>query len=272
MTAESRYSLNIEVGKTPFTITFENKSAFEKVQKVYLPFSSNKACRYKITVKNSRAVQENSACGGVACFLKNGIYKIECAEFKGFLDLKRRAGCLYISAAHPEEVFISALTNIFTSVLLKQGALVFHASGVVKDNRAYIFLGPSGAGKSTVARASADFLVLSEELVGVHWSGGRFKAFALPYSGDTAFRRRAGGDFCVGGLFKLIKDRENRLKAIPKAQALADFFILPFGFEKFISFKDYFNRYNRLIATTSCYGLHFLPDNSFWSCIDGSVN
>jgi hypothetical protein len=85
-------------------------------------------------------------------------------------------------------------------------------------------------------------------------------------------RRRAGGDFSVGGLFKLIKAKENRLKVIPKAQALADFFILPFGFEKFISFKDYFNRYNELIATTSCYGLHFLPDNSFWRCIDGRVN
>jgi hypothetical protein len=270
--AQSKYSLNVEVGGIPFAIEFEDQRSREKVQNVYAPFSSQKVPRYKIEVKNRESLRDGLVSAEMALSFKGGIYKISCREFSGFLDVKRRSAFLFISASQPEEVFISALTNIFTSVLLKKGALVFHGCGVVKDSRAYIFLGPSGAGKSTVARACADFSVLSEELIGVHWSGGSFKAFALPYSGDTAFRHRAGGDFFVSGLFKLIKDRENRLNAIPKAQALADFFILPFGFEKFISFKDYFTRYNQLIATTSCYGLHFLPDNSFWSCIDGCVN
>jgi hypothetical protein len=270
--AQSKYSLKVEVGGIPFAIEFENKRAREKVQNVYAPFFSKKVPWYKIEVKNREGLKDGLLSADIVFSFKGGIYKIACREFSGFLDVKKRSACLFISALQPREVFTSALTNIFTSVLLKKGVLLFHGCGVVKDGRAYIFLGPSGAGKSTVARASVDFLVLSEELIGVHLSGGRFKAFALPYSGDTAFRRRAGGDFSVGGLFKLIKAKENRLKVIPKAQALADFFILPFGFEKFISFKDYFNRYNELIATTSCYGLHFLPDNSFWRCIDGRVN
>ena len=163
------------------------------------------------------------------------------------------------------------MENISIFAIIKEGGIVFHASGIVRNEKAYIFFGPSGSGKSTVAQASSKYGVLSEELIGIQPEDRGFKAFAIPYKTDTRFSKRLNSYFKIAGIFKLVRDRCNYLKPIPKPQALADFFILPLGLKHLISYNELLNRYCRLIKEVPCFELHFLPDSSFWKCIEDNT-
>jgi len=265
--------LTIEVGSEVISVVFQDEKFLEAVRQIYLPFMSNKKPQYLIKVEISRRCDAHAGSDTVISSLDAaGIYTIESGEFKGILDLKKKSGTLYLSAGWSQEILVSALTNLCMATLFKKGAMVFHASAVVKNNKAYIFSGPSGAGKSTVARVSRNYRILSEELIGFFRRNNTFRAFALPYIEDTRFTWRTNGSFRVAALFKLAKDRRNYLKAIPKPQALADFFILPYGFQHVCSLEDYFSVCHKLISSVPCYELHFTPDRSLWRCIDECVN
>lgn len=61
-----------------------------------------------------------------------------------------------------EDVLIFATGAGISAILYQRGAMLLHASAVVRDSRAYLFCGPSGVGKSTLSaalcRAGCDFL------------------------------------------------------------------------------------------------------------------
>jgi len=82
----------------------------------------------------------------------------------------------------------------------QRGGLLLHASGVVRqhassDTRqhasgntraagAFVFFGPSGAGKSTVARLSARWPVLSDDLVLIERTAAGYQACGVPFRGN----------------------------------------------------------------------------------------
>jgi hypothetical protein len=267
------YPLTIEVGSEVISVLFQDEKFNASVRKIYLPFASDKEPQYLIKVKVNRRCGISAVSDRLtSSFDAKGTYTIESGEFKGLLDLQKKSGTLSLINGWSREIFVSVLANLCMAILFKKGALVFHASAVVKNGKAYIFSGPSGAGKSTIAQSSCGFRILSEELIGLLPRDDTFRAFALPYIEDRRFGSRAKGSFPVAALFKLAQDRRNYLKAIPKPLALADFFILPHGFQHLCTLADYFSVYHQLISGVSCYELHFTPDRSFWRCIDEYVN
>lgn len=64
---------------------------------------------------------------------------------------------------------------VLAFVLRLNGVLSLHASAVVVDGRAVLFLGPAGAGKSTLAAAMAErgHAILSDDVSAVIWRHGR---------------------------------------------------------------------------------------------------
>jgi hypothetical protein len=58
-----------------------------------------------------------------------------------------------LPGADPEAVRVILLGSAMAGLLRQRGWLPLHASGIVIDGRAILFLGPSGAGKSTAAAA-----------------------------------------------------------------------------------------------------------------------
>jgi hypothetical protein len=65
-------------------------------------------------------------------------------------------------------------TEVLPVVLLQRGSLVMHASAVVVDGRAAVFLGAPGTGKSTIAAAfhCAGSPVLADDIVGIRLNDG----------------------------------------------------------------------------------------------------
>lgn len=264
--------LKIEVGKTPILIELNDLGVFNSIRDFYRPFETKKGPLYRIKVDIKNGLTRSLNLRDISLSYSDNIYKIESQEFKGFLDFKKNSGRITVHSLWPKETLINALKNICIFSIINRGGIVLHASGVVKKNKAYIFSGPSGSGKSTIARLSTTCSLLSEESIGIKPINRTFRAFAVPYKGDGEFPRRLNHYFEIAGLFRLVKDESNYVKVIPKPQALADFFILPYGFKNLITFSDYLNRYYRLIEKVSCFELHFLPHSSFWRSIDEHIN
>jgi len=67
------------------------------------------------------------------------------------------------------------------------GGGLFHAAGLIRDNRGELFIGKSGSGKSTLARACGDDEILSDELTAVRRDAGAFTVHGTPFMASLAW-------------------------------------------------------------------------------------
>lgn len=84
---------------------------------------------------------------------------------------------------------LEAAIRISASIALpRAGAFILHASAIEAGGRCDIFAGVSGAGKSTIAAmldgASPAYTKVSDELVILAASGGRWQAYVTPFIGS----------------------------------------------------------------------------------------
>lgn len=73
---------------------------------------------------------------------------------------------------------------IYSNWLALRGDLILHASGIVWQDEAYVFIGNSGAGKSTLAadlRAAHGLTVLGEDQIILRRINGEFVAYGTPW-------------------------------------------------------------------------------------------
>jgi len=160
------------------------------------------------------------------------------------------------------------LRNIITLMVVRENkGLVLHAAGIVRDNKAFVFIGPSGAGKSTVSRLSTGKIVLSDELVVLKKVNREYKAFPTPNWDDRQSSVCQNKPYKLAGIYKLVKDKTVFVDKLPQSIALADIFTLPYMPVEFIPKEQLAGTFEDLIKNVPYYALHFLPDASFWSCI-----
>jgi hypothetical protein len=82
----------------------------------------------------------------------------------------------------------SVLRASLSVLLPRRSTLLLHASGVVADGRAFLFVGKSGAGKSTAAALTGERRLLSDDIVAVSVDGGLAVANSVPFTGLQARR------------------------------------------------------------------------------------
>jgi len=140
-------------------------------------------------------------------------------DFRCLFDSVRRKGVLFISPSI--QGFDSFLRAFYSRALLREGGMLLHCAGLVKDRKAYLFLGRSGAGKSTLSKiaAAAGADVISDELNLVRLEKGRFKAYGSPFWGEMRNKGRQGA-WPLGGVFLLEKAHRNRISPCSKPAAL----------------------------------------------------
>lgn len=112
--------------------------------------------------------------------------------------------------------------------LLREGGLLLHSAGIVRDGRAHLFLGRSGAGKSTLcARSAAEgLLVLSDELNVLEATPEGPVLRPVPFAGD--FGRPASppaGRFPLAGIYRLEKGPRNALRPLPPSAVAAQLLV-----------------------------------------------
>ncbi len=145
----------------------------------------------------------------------------------------------------------------------KQGAIV-HAAGMSMHGKGYLFPGRSGAGKSTVSRlllGGDTATMLSDDRIIIRKRDNAFRAFGTPWPGDACIAENRSSE--LGGIFFIHHDTENRIKAMPPAEALKKILpvtSIPWYDEKPMS--DILQFCEDLVYAVPSYELFFRPDSS----------
>jgi len=187
--------------------------------------------------------------------------------YEGKIDLQRQNASLAFISSHPFEGVDYFLRLIYALLAYENGGLLFHAAGVVRNGRAYVFIGHSGVGKTTVSRLSGEQNVLNDDLVTLMPQSDGWKVHATPFWNPTQVRPRPSSA-PLHAIYQLVQDRKVFLDEISPSLGLAEFLasipvisLDPFRCQKLLL------RAQMLLETYPVRNLHFLPDDSFWDII-----
>ncbi len=215
-----------------------------------------------ISPDSSRTWQVRSA-------LRDGRLEFVSLFESGEMDWATRQGALVMRSEGDPENFLRVL---YAWRCLESGALLVHASGVIRDGRGYVFFGPSGSGKTTVTRLSSRDTILSDDLVIVKKRAARFCVYGVPFRGDLPEAPRANAVAELHGLFALTKSSEHRVAAMPASEAVARLAAcVPFVMTRPAHAQRVAEICAELHAAMPARRLYFLRDERFWEVIDGLV-
>lgn len=190
-------------------------------------------------------------------------------EYRGCIDWQAKEASLTLGVRNPL-IGVDYFLRVAAAVgAYSEGGMLIHAAGVVRDEKAYLFLGPSGAGKTTTARNSPPGSVLNDDLLVLYPLEGRWYAAATPFYNPTQNRPQAGCAPLAKMLF-LVKDQKVYLESIPKGQALAEMIAcIPVLTVEPFYLRAYLQRCQAILEQIPYYHLHLLPDDSYWTVLRG---
>lgn len=121
----------------------------------------------------------------------------------------------------------SFIRILYSQAVLGHGGISLHASCVILDSRAYLFLGKSGTGKSTHARQWLEAFpgshLLNDDNPVLRLNGDGVTAYGTPWSGKTPCYRNLA--YPVAGIVRLHQAPANRFT--PRTDAGAFVTLLP---------------------------------------------
>jgi len=194
---------------------------------------------------------------------------------EGWLDARRGEGWLRMSAE--EHLAHGALGNYlrvaYALLLIRQGGLLFHSAGMIREGQGVLFYGHSGSGKTTVSRLSqAKATLLSDDLVALRPQDGEWRIHGTPFWGDLDGLPKTRSSAPLRALFALVKDREVGLERLPQSVATADVVSsVPVTSQEPAISGRLVDLVADLVARVPCYRLRFRPDDSFWPAVDGAL-
>ncbi len=214
--------------------------------------------------------QDSSGCESSAFpevhFSEAG-WEFEAPFYKGYIDLQRKVARLDFGSSLPFEGLDYFIRLIVAMLAYEHRGFLFHAAGVVKHSRAYIFLGHSGAGKTTVSRLSGEQNVLNDDLVVFLPHPEGWWVYATPFWNLTQVRPKPASA-PLYAMYHLVQDRRVFLEDISPSLGLAEFLasVPVISMDPFRS-QTLMSRAQALLKTYPVRNLHFLPDDSFWEVI-----
>lgn len=184
----------------------------------------------------------------------------------GFVDMTTGQGHLLMAPRGNVENFLRVL---YAWRCVHHDALLLHASGIIKDGRAFVFFGASGSGKTTVARLSLDHTILSDDLVIVKKRTGSYRAYGVPFRGDMPEAPRTNARADLHGLFRLRKDTSHFTMPFRHSHAVAELTCCaPFVTGDPTMSRRVMDFCADLAASLPVKELHFSHNKGFWRVID----
>ncbi|MBE2236978.1 MAG: hypothetical protein IAE81_04255 [Caldilineaceae bacterium] len=183
----------------------------------------------------------------------------------GCFDLTKRCGRVTLRPAGNVENCLRVLVGWDAA---QRGGLLLHASGVLRKEGAFVFFGPSGAGKSTVARLSASWPVLSDDLVLIERVAGGYLACGAPFRGNEWTAPRLNCRAPLTGLLALEQAPHHaRLPLPPSAGAARLVAATPFVTTCPHGAALVLASALALTAATPVARLQFRKDKNFWEVL-----
>ena len=144
------------------------------------------------------------------------------------------------------------------------GTLEMHASTVVNDGKAYLFLAKSGTGKSTHSKmwlraVPGTHLMNDDNPVVRTFPDGRVIAYGSPWSGKTPCYRNES--FPVGAFVRIVRAPENRLERLSIVESYASVYSSCSGFKADRAMGDGLHlAISAAIQGAPSFAMHCLPD------------
>ena len=197
---------------------------------------------------------------------QDGKIKVAHRDFLASFDFPKRKGEIF----SPRDLTSveNFLRVLYSFLIVRHNGFLLHAAGVVNGEKGYVFFGKSGSGKTTVAKLSTDYTLLSDDLLIVKKINGNFQVFATPFGGELR-RERKNTKAVIDSFFLLKKGQSNHLKKMNYSKGIVNLLqnIVYFAKDQ-QAMRKLFNLSCDCLTKSSCYEMHFLPDKSFWRCIN----
>jgi len=177
----------------------------------------------------------------------------------------RYQGCFTVAADGPGPLEI--VLRACLSVLCEQaGALLIHASAVVRDGGVWLFCGPAGCGKSTIASelAAGAMPLAVDRAVLVAEQDGSFTAHSTPFS-DHERRLTGPQSGPLAGLCLIEQAAEHRVEELPPWAAITALLPQTLAFSRApVVVERVMATVGRLAESGLCCKLYFAKNDGFW--------
>jgi hypothetical protein len=185
----------------------------------------------------------------------------------GWVNLVEQRGLLTLALEDPFNAVDYYLRVLIALLVINSGGFLFHAAGIVRNEKAYLFFGHSGSGKTTVSRLSIHDLVLNDDLVLVIHEPPGWRVYATPFWNPSQVQPTPHSA-PLAGIYHLVKDKRVFREEMSQARAIAELITnVPVVSQDSASSRKLLALLNQLYLDVSVYRLHFLPDESFWSAV-----
>jgi hypothetical protein len=159
--------------------------------------------------------------------------------------------------------------TVFALRAFEEGALLFHAAGIVHRGAAYAFFGHSGSGKTTASRLSPGKPVLSDDLVLLRETGSGWDTWATPFGRRRVREVRSAP---LRALLRLVQAPEERLEPMPRGAALGELVAnSPVVNADPVRSAALLARWEGILRSVPIYFLHFRKSEAFWEVLDAQL-
>lgn len=157
---------------------------------------------------------------------------------------------------------------IFSILIFRSGGLLLHSAGIMRNEKAYIFMGHSGSGKTTITKyIDAGDQILSDDLIAIKPFRSSWSAFSTPFWNPTReIPQNIGVN--IEGIYQINKSRKVFKEKMGKNQAIAALLTnTPVLTSEKMLLPLVIARCREIAVDCRIYELGFRKDNTFWSII-----
>lgn len=203
-------------------------------------------------------------------FEPDGVLRFDAPGYQGWIDAQNGRGALTVSSLEPElevDYFLRVATAL---IAFEHGGLMFHAAGILRRGRVFVFFGHSGSGKTTVSRLSTRDQILNDDLlVFLPDNAGGWCGYSTPFWNPTQVRPAGRAAARLTGLYRLVQAKQVFTRPMHGADALAEMVsnvpVIPADATRLPLLLE---RLQAILNVVPAFYLHFLPDDSFWRVVD----
>jgi hypothetical protein len=204
-----------------------------------------------------------------------GLIRLVTYSMAGWIDLAaRRAGLAFGAGTFdPKDRALENFCRVAVAwTALERGGFLVHGAGIVRGGRAYIFFGRSASGKSTLAAASAEGRVVSDDLTLVLPSGGGLAVAGSPFRGTYAGGEPVVGLHPLAAMFLLTRGERTSVERPGKIRAFAEFVAnLPFVNDALGRHPGRLEALEAASASVPILELSYRKGDAFWPEVDRAV-
>ncbi len=191
---------------------------------------------------------------------------IDSYGIKGYVDTEQKR--YIVHSPDDPNAAETILRIILSDLLLNEGGIMLHSSGVIDKERAFVFSGCSGAGKSTMASLSLPRTILNDEMIALRMIENNLICYSTPFSGSgkTSHLNISAPLKCL----YLIEQYDNsEVLACKHNEAIAGIWKNIFSNRNDIeSSKAVFNVVKEIVQRNMCRRLRFEKNEGVWDVIN----